>query len=142
VAAPARSDGRPHRCRRSGAARPGAGAEPGAGGVGGTCGSGAAAELAACNAAIGARPARVVVLPLHAAFGPRRFLALSICATFFGFTPFGIVAIFTSLSVGKLVRAGRVAEAERVSRRARNWAIAALVLRVLWSLYYSFVLSS
>ena len=77
-----------------------------------------------------------------AAVGPRRFLALSIFATFFGFTPFGIVAIFTSLSVGKLVRAGRVAEAERVSRRARNWAIAALVLRVLWSLYYSFVLSS
>ena len=77
-----------------------------------------------------------------AAVGPRRFLALSIFATFFGFTPFGIVAIFTSLSVGKLLRAGRVAEAERVSRRARNWAIAALVLRVLWSLYYSFVLSS
>jgi hypothetical protein len=74
--------------------------------------------------------------------GPRSNLALSIFATFFGFTPLGIVAIFLSLSVGRLHRSGRIAEAERASRRARTWAITALVLSMLWTLLYSFVLSS
>ncbi|GAA2166930.1 interferon-induced transmembrane protein [Humibacillus xanthopallidus] len=76
------------------------------------------------------------------AFTPRRYLGLAIFATFFGFPPLGIVAIFLSLSVGRLLRAGRVADAERTSRLARNWAIAALVLRVLWTLGFSLVMGS
>ncbi|HET7799389.1 MAG TPA: CD225/dispanin family protein [Humibacillus xanthopallidus] len=76
------------------------------------------------------------------AFTPRRYLGLAVFATFFGFTPLGIVAIFLSLSVGKLLRAGRVTDAERTSRRARNWAIAALVLRVLWTLGYALMMGS
>jgi Interferon-induced transmembrane protein len=76
------------------------------------------------------------------AVAPQRYLGLSIFATFFGFTPLGIVAIFLSLSVGRLARAGRVAEAERLSRRARTWAIVALVLKLLWTLAYSFTLGS
>jgi hypothetical protein len=71
------------------------------------------------------------------ALAPRRHLGLSIFATFFGFTPLGIVAIFLSLSVGRLARAGRLAEAERLSRRARTWAVVALVLRMLWTLAFS-----
>ena len=71
------------------------------------------------------------------AVAPRRHLGLSIFATFFGFTPLGIVAIFLSLSVGRLARAGRLAEAERLSRRALTWAIVALVLRMLWTLAFS-----
>ena len=47
-----------------------------------------------------------------------------------------------ALSVTKLHQSGRVAQAERASRRARNWALAALVLRALWTLYYSFALGS
>lgn len=73
---------------------------------------------------------------------PRRHLGLAIFATFFGFTPLGIVAIVIALSVTKLHQSGRVAQAERASRRARHWALAALVLRALWTLYYSFVLGS
>ncbi|TQM65016.1 CD225/dispanin family protein [Humibacillus xanthopallidus] len=76
------------------------------------------------------------------AVGPKRYLALSVFATFFGFTPVGIIAIVISLSVGRHVRAGRLAEAERASRWARSWAIAALVLKLLWTLYFSFVLGS
>jgi hypothetical protein len=76
------------------------------------------------------------------AVGPRRYLGLAVFATFFGFTPVGIVAILISLSVGRHVRAGRLAEAERASRWARSWAIAALVLKLLWTLYFSFIVSS
>lgn len=76
------------------------------------------------------------------AFTPRRYLGLAIFSTFFGFTPLGIVAIFLSLSVNKLLRAGRVADAERASRRARTWAITALVLRMVWTLGYSLMMGS
>ena len=57
---------------------------------------------------------------------PERHLGLAIFATFFGFTPLGIIAIVLALSVARLHRSGRIAEAERASRRARTWAIAAL----------------
>jgi hypothetical protein len=87
-----------------------------------------------------APPATPVVQQL--AVHPRRYLGLAIFSTFFGFPPLGIVAIFISLSVGKLLRAGLVADAERASRRARSWAIAALLLRVVWTLGYSLVLGS
>jgi hypothetical protein len=73
---------------------------------------------------------------------PRRHLGLAIFATFFGFTPLGIVAIVIALSVTKLYQSGRVAQAERASRRARNWALAAIVIRALWTLYYAVFLGS
>jgi hypothetical protein len=74
--------------------------------------------------------------------GPQRHLGLAIFATFFGFPPLGIVAIVLALSVARLHRTGRTAESERASRRARSWAIAALVLKVLWMAFYAFVLGS
>jgi hypothetical protein len=74
--------------------------------------------------------------------GPRRYLGLAIFATFFGFPPLGIIAIVLALSVARLHRSGRIAEAERTSRRARTWAIAALVIEVLWMAFYAFVVGS
>ncbi len=74
--------------------------------------------------------------------GPQRHLGLAIFATFFGFPPLGIVAIVLALSVARLHRSGRIAEAERASRRARSWAIAALVLKVLWMAFYAIVVGS
>ena len=74
--------------------------------------------------------------------GPQRHLGLAIFATFFGFPPLGIVAIVLALSVARLHRSGRIAEAERASRRARSWAIAALLLKLLWMAFYAFVLGS
>jgi hypothetical protein len=76
------------------------------------------------------------------AVAPRRHLGLAVFATFFGFPLLGIVAIVLSLSVGRLVRAGRPADAERASRRARNVAIVALLVQILWTLYTSLLLSS
>ena len=73
---------------------------------------------------------------------PRRNLGLAVFATFFGFTPLGIIAIVLALSVARLHRTGRIAEAERASRRARSWAIAALLLKLLWMAFYAFVLGS
>ena len=73
---------------------------------------------------------------------PRRNLGLAVFATFFGFPPVGIVAIVLALSVARLHRTGRFADAHRASRRARNWAIAALLLRVLWMAFYALVLGS
>ena len=73
---------------------------------------------------------------------PRRNLGLAVFATFFGFTPLGIVAIVLALSVARLHRTGRFAEAHRASRRARSWAIAALLLKVLWMAFYALVLGS
>ncbi|HET8988685.1 MAG TPA: CD225/dispanin family protein [Humibacillus sp.] len=80
--------------------------------------------------------------PVTQAIGPRPYLGLAIFATFFGFPPLGILAIVISFSVARLHRAGRIVEAERASRRARNWAIVALVIRLIWTFIYSFVLSS
>ena len=71
---------------------------------------------------------------------PRRNLGLAVFATFFGFPPLGIVAIVLALSVARLHRTGRFAEAQRASRRARNWAIAALLLKVLWTAFRALVL--
>ena len=62
---------------------------------------------------------------------PKSHLLLAIVSVIFGFTLFGIIAIVKAASVNSLFAQGRIAQAQRASRLARNWAMAAFVVNAL-----------
>ncbi len=64
---------------------------------------------------------------------PKSYLGLAILVTFC-FWPFGIVAIIMAATVGSRWARGDVDGAYRASRAARGWAVAALVMMLLFFL--------
>jgi hypothetical protein len=80
--------------------------------------------------------------PLPVVSPPPSYLLFGILTTVFCFLPFGIVSIVKGSSVASLWAQGRYAEAQRASRAARNWAIAAVVaLPVVVVLFMAFLLT-
>lgn len=72
---------------------------------------------------------------------PTSYLALAILATIFCCLPFGIVSIVKASKVDSLWNAGRYMESQDASRKARNWAIAAILTAVVIAiLYFVFIL--
>ncbi|MCU1535828.1 MAG: CD225/dispanin family protein [Humibacillus sp.] len=63
---------------------------------------------------------------------PPTHLALAIVSMVIGSLPFGIVATVKASRVQVLFIEGKVAEAHRVSRQARTWAITAFVVNAAW----------
>lgn len=72
--------------------------------------------------------------PPHGQWGvaPPTHLALAIVSMVLGSLPFGIVATVKAARVQSLFIQGQEAEAHRVSRQARTWAITAFVVNAVW----------
>ena len=72
---------------------------------------------------------------------PTSYLVLAILSTIFCCLPFGIVSIVMASKVDSLWNAGRYMESQDASRKARNWAIAAILTSVVIAiLYFVFIL--
>mgnify|MGYP002869310032 CR=1 FL=1 len=67
---------------------------------------------------------------------PTSYLALAILATIFCCLPFGIVSIVKAAKVDSLWNAGNYIESQEASRKARNWAIAAILSAVVVAILY------
>lgn len=67
---------------------------------------------------------------------PSAHLALSILVTLFCCLPFGIISIVYAIKVDSFWNAGRCSEACDYSRKARNWALAGLIIGLTsWIIY-------
>ena len=67
---------------------------------------------------------------------PTSYLVLAILSTIFCCLPFGIVSIVMASKVDNLWNAGRYMESQDASRKARNWAIAAILTSVVIAIIY------
>ena len=77
-----------------------------------------------------------VVNPQPTGPKPTSYLALAILSTIFCCLPFGIVSIVKAAKVDSLWNAGRYLESQDASRKARNWAIAAILTSVVIAILY------
>jgi len=84
-----------------------------------------------------------VVNPQSMGPKPTSYLALAILVTIFCCLPFGIVSIVKAAKVDSSWNAGRYIEAQENSRKARNWAIAAMlsdvIVAILYIVFYLFL---
>jgi hypothetical protein len=62
---------------------------------------------------------------------PRSYLAWSVIAAIACFLPLGLVAVLYGIRTDRAVLDGRPVDAARLSRRARGWLIATVLLGVL-----------
>lgn len=67
---------------------------------------------------------------------PTSYLALAILTTIFCCLPFGIVSIVKASKVDSLWNSGCYLESQEASRKARNWAIAAILSAVVAAIIY------
>lgn len=68
--------------------------------------------------------------PAQLQYPPRTYFLFALLVTVFGFWPTGLVALVSSARVNSLWRTGEHDKARKSSRRARNWALASLVIGV------------
>lgn len=71
---------------------------------------------------------------------PSTNLVLAILVTIFCCLPFGIVSIVYASKVDSFWNSGRYSEACDYSRKARNWALAGLIIGILWIITYIILL--
>lgn len=67
---------------------------------------------------------------------PTSYLALAILVTIFCCLPFGIVSIVKAAKVDSLWNSGKYLESQDASRKARNWAIAAIISAIVAAIIY------
>ena len=70
---------------------------------------------------------------------PETYLVWSVLVTLFCCLPFGIVGIVRSSKVSTLWNTGRYEEAERASKKAKDWCIWGFVVGAAISAVYAFV---
>lgn len=73
---------------------------------------------------------------------PDSHLVMGILATILCCLPFGIVSIVQATRVDNYWNAGRYAEAQEASKKARNWAIAAAATGLVVSIVYVILMSA
>lgn len=69
-------------------------------------------------------------------------MVMGILATILCCLPFGIVSIVQATRVDNYWNAGRYAEAQEASKKARNWAIAAAATGLVVSIVYVILMSA
>ena len=71
---------------------------------------------------------------------PSNHLALAIIVTLMCCIPLGIVSIVYSGKVDTALSKGDISEAESMSRKARNWAIAGIIISIASAIMYFIIM--